>query len=78
MNSHKPERKEMVNSFQKAAPYLSIGYTLIGAILLFGFIGYKLDEWLEKSPLFLIIGLFFGFFLGLYRMIKVINELERK
>ena len=69
--------RETVNAFQKAGPYLSIIYAFFGAIILFGFVGYKLDVYFGKSPLFLILGVFSGFGLGFYRMIKVVNDLER-
>lgn len=68
---------ESINAFQKAGPYLSIVYAFFGAIILFGFVGFKLDSYLDKRPLFLIIGVFSGFALGFYRLIKVVKDLER-
>lgn len=69
---------EIAKAFQKAAPYLSIVYTFFGSIIIFGYLGYWLDGKWNKSPLFLIIGVFLGFALGMYNMIRVITELERK
>lgn len=78
MKKQKPKKvNEAVSSFQKASPYLNIVYSLFGGIILFGYAGYSLDEYLQKRPLFLIIGVFTGFLLGFYRMIKVIKDLER-
>ena len=68
---------ETTSAFQKAAPYLNIVYSLFGGIILFGYGGYKLDEYLGKRPLFLIMGVFIGFMLGFYRMIKVVKDLDR-
>ena len=68
---------ETVSAFQKAAPYLNIVYTFFGSIILFGYGGYLLDEWLDRAPVFLISGVFLGFGLGFYRMIKVVKDLER-
>ena len=68
---------ETVNAFQKASPYLSIIYSFFGAIILFGYVGHYLDQHFEKQALFLILGVFTGFGLGFYRMIKVIKDLER-
>lgn len=69
--------REATSAFQKAAPYLNIVYSFFGGIILFGYAGYKLDEYLDKRPLFLIIGVFTGFILGFYRMIKVVKDLDR-
>ncbi len=68
---------ETTSAFQKAAPYLNIVYSLFGGIILFGYAGYKLDAYLDKRPLFLIIGVFTGFILGFYRLIKVVKDLDR-
>ena len=78
MKNQKPKQvDETVSAFQKASPYLNIVYSLFGGIILFGYAGYALDDYFQKRPLFLIIGVFTGFFLGFYRMIKVIKDLER-
>lgn len=74
----KSETKEITNAYQKAAPYLNVVYSFFGGIIFFGYLGYWLDEKLQQRSLFLIAGVFLGFALGLYRMVKVINELERK
>ncbi|MEJ2054379.1 MAG: AtpZ/AtpI family protein [Calditrichaceae bacterium] len=66
------------NAFRKAEPYLNIGYTLIGSILFFGYVGYLVDKWTDLKPIFLIIGLFIGLFGGFYNMIKVIQKADRK
>lgn len=69
--------RETASSFQKAAPYLNIVYSFFGGIILFGYGGYLLDDYLDKRPLFLIIGVFTGFILGFYRLIKVVKDLDR-
>lgn len=68
---------EANRSFRKAAPYLNIGYTLAGGILLFAYIGYLIDEKTQQAPLFLVLGVFLGFGLGFYNMIKVLKNLDR-
>lgn len=74
----KPSKNDDRNAFRKAGPYLNIGYTLFGSILFFAYIGYLVDNWSGKKPLFLIIGLFLGLFGGFYNMIKVLQRLDRK
>jgi F0F1-type ATP synthase assembly protein I len=45
-------------------------YTLIGAILLFGAIGYALDWWLQTGHKFLLGGLLLGIIVGFYELAK--------
>ena len=75
----KPEDKNQIQSaYSKAGPFLNIGYFFIGGIGLFGYIGYKLDKYLEFKVLFLLLGLFLGLSLGFYNLFKVISNLENK
>ena len=48
------------------------GYTIIGAILLCGGIGYALDSWRGTSPWFLVGGLFLGIIVGFYGLAKTV------
>jgi F0F1-type ATP synthase assembly protein I len=47
-------------------------YTLIGAIVGLGGVGYALDRWLASSPWFLIGGLMLGIVVGFYELIKAV------
>ncbi len=79
--NHKPKRNvipELQKAFQKAAPYLSIVYVMMGGVLFFGYIGNYLDQKWHSSPLGIIIGVFLGFALGLYNMLKVLQQINRK
>lgn len=53
---------------QKGGPAAAASYALIGAILLFGAVGYGLDEWLGTSPWGLIGGLAVGLAVGFYQL----------
>ena len=49
----------------RAAPIAAVSYTLIGAIILFGLIGYGIDRWRGgSSHAFLLIGLLVGIVVG--------------
>ncbi len=48
------------------------GYTLIGAIMLLGGIGYAIDAWRGTSPWFLLGGLLLGIVVGLYELAKTV------
>ena len=59
-------------NIRRSGPAASAGYALVGAILLFGGIGYAVDSWLATSPWFLIAGLFLGIVVGFYELAKVV------
>jgi len=46
------------------------GYTLIGAIVMLGGIGYAVDAWRGTAPVFLIVGLALGLIVGFYELAK--------
>lgn len=46
-------------------------YTLIGAIVLLGGLGYGLDQWQGTSPWGTLGGLLLGIVVGFYELIKV-------
>lgn len=71
-------QKENNSVFSKAGPYLNIGYFFIGSISLFGFLGYKADQYFNSKVLFLLLGLFSGLALGFYNMFKLLAQLEKK
>jgi len=56
----------------KAGPIAAASYTLIGAILLLGLIGYSIDRWRGTSPWFLIGGLLLGIIVGFVDLAKVV------
>ena len=47
-------------------------YTLIGAILLFGGLGYLIDRWRATSPWGLLGGLLLGLVVGFYELAKTV------
>ena len=57
---------------------MSASYTLIGAILILGAIGYFIDKWQDTSPVFLLIGLLLGIIVGFYEIAKTIWAKPKK
>jgi F0F1-type ATP synthase assembly protein I len=47
-------------------------YTLIGAIILLGGIGYMVDRWQGTDPWFLLGGLLLGVIVGFYELAKAV------
>ncbi|MBI3048177.1 MAG: AtpZ/AtpI family protein [Acidobacteria bacterium] len=56
----------------KSGPAAMVSYTLIGAIVLLGGIGYAIDEWRGTSPWFLLGGLLLGLIVGFYELAKAL------
>jgi F0F1-type ATP synthase assembly protein I len=54
----------------QAGPAAGASYTLIGAIVLLGGIGYGLDYWRGTSPWFLVGGLLLGVAVGMWELAK--------
>jgi F0F1-type ATP synthase assembly protein I len=55
---------------RESGPAASASYTLIGAIILLGGIGYVLDKWLNTAPYLLLGGLLIGIIVGFYELAK--------
>jgi F0F1-type ATP synthase assembly protein I len=59
-------------NLRRAGPAAVAGYSLIGAIVLLGGIGYGLDAWQGTSPWFLLSGLLLGIIVGFYELAKTV------
>lgn len=59
-------------NLRRSGPAVVAGYTLIGAIALFGGAGYALDAWRGTSPWFLVSGLLLGVVVGFYELAKLV------
>ncbi len=64
--------RALQNSAEQAGPAAGAGYTLIGAILLLGGIGYAVDSWQGTTPWFLLGGLLLGVVVGMYELAKTV------
>jgi ATP synthase protein I len=62
--------KSLQENVTRAGPAAAASYSLIGAILLLGGIGYAVDSWQGTSPWGLIIGLLLGIVVGFYELVK--------
>jgi F0F1-type ATP synthase assembly protein I len=64
--------KAFQDNVRRAGPAAVAGYSLIGAIILFGAIGYAIDFWRDSSPWFLLGGLLLGLIVGFYELAKTV------
>jgi F0F1-type ATP synthase assembly protein I len=53
---------------QRGGPAAAASYSLIGAIVLFGGVGYAVDRWLGWAPWGLLTGLGVGLVVGFYQL----------
>ena len=59
------------------ASHLTLGFEFSVSIALFGVLGWFLDRWtgmLETFPVFLLVGVFLGLGLGIYRLQLKLNQ----
>jgi F0F1-type ATP synthase assembly protein I len=66
--------RSLQENVTRAAPAMAASYALIGAILLFGALGYAIDRWRGTAPWFLLAGLTLGVVVGFYELIKTTNR----
>ena len=59
-------------SAQRAGTVAAASYTLIGAIIFLGGLGYFADRWLGTDPWLLVVGLIFGIIVGFYELARVV------
>jgi len=59
-------------NIRRSGPAAAASYTLVGAILLLGGIGFLLDQWFTTSPWFLLGGLLLGMVVGFYEIAKAV------
>lgn len=57
---------------RKSGEAAGASYGLLGAILLFGALGYGFDAWQGTSPSGLIVGLLLGIVVGFYGLAKAV------
>lgn len=65
-----------VQSFQdnvsRSGPAAQASYTLIGAVVVLGGIGYAVDHWRGTAPWGVFTGLLLGFVVGFYELVKTV------
>ena len=64
--------KAFQENVERSGPAAGASYTLIGAIILLGGIGYAVDRWRGTSPWFTLAGLLMGIVVGFYELARTI------
>jgi F0F1-type ATP synthase assembly protein I len=55
----------------------SLGITLAAVMCLFAYLGYRIDLWLQSSPIGLIAGCLVGLAAGMTYVIRKVSEISR-
>jgi F0F1-type ATP synthase assembly protein I len=71
-------QKPPSGSLRQAAFAYSLPFTLVVPPVVMGAIGYGLDRWFHKLPLFTIILGFIGFGVGLRDILKAASKMDKK
>jgi F0F1-type ATP synthase assembly protein I len=64
--------KQLQRNAERAGPAAGASYTLIGAIILLGGLGYAIDYWRGTSPWFLVGGFVLGVAVGMWELSKTV------
>jgi F0F1-type ATP synthase assembly protein I len=70
--SFKRSAQSLQDNVRRAGPAAGASYTLIGAIVLLGGLGYAVDQWRGTAPWGLFVGLTLGLIVGFYELAKVV------
>ena len=68
--SYSRAARSLQDNAMRAGTAAGASYSLIGAIILFGGLGYLVDRWRGTAPWFLIGGLLLGIVVGFYELVK--------
>ena len=63
--------KALQDNVVRSGPVAGASYSLIGALILLGGIGYGIDQWRGTSPWFLLGGLVLGMVVGFYELVRI-------
>lgn len=66
--------KALQENVTRAAPAAAAAYSMVGALLLLGALGYGIDRWAGTEPWGVLIGLLLGMVVGFYELVKSVNR----
>ena len=68
--SYSKAAESLQDNASRSGSAAAVSYTLVGAIILLGGLGYGFDLWRGTSPWGVFIGLMLGIVVGFYELIK--------
>lgn len=76
MNDKKKEQEENADAIRKSSMAYAAAISLFVTVAIFLGIGWLIDRWLGKSPLFLVIGVILGAAIGLYEFYRLAMKIS--
>jgi len=64
--------QQLQENAERAGPAAGASYTLIGALVVLGGLGYAIDAWRGTSPWFLVGGLVLGIVVGMWELARTV------
>lgn len=64
--------------YRDFAPYLSLGFQLAAAVLMFFFAGWWIDSTYDTAPVFQLLGILVGFAGGLVKFLRTVSGLNKQ
>ena len=66
--------KVFQDNVNRAGPAATASYSLVGAIVVFGGLGYAADRWFGSAPWGAFSGLMLGLVVGFYELVKAVRR----
>ena len=66
--------KVFQDNVNRAGPAASASYSLVGAIVVLGGLGYAADRWFGSAPWGAFVGLMLGLVVGFYELVKSVRR----
>ena len=66
--------EELQNNLDRSEHQIFASYGLVGAIVLFGALGFLADRLSGSAPRYLIVGLVVGIVVGFYSLVKTVQR----
>jgi len=73
-HSQKSSPKPLTEVYREIAPYLNISSFFLAAIILFAWIGYRLDKVWDSEPWGLVFGAIIGIVVGFYNFFRTVSR----
>jgi hypothetical protein len=74
-DSADPSRKPKLNQYNNYLKYSGLGLQLLATLLVCGWVGHKIDGWLDmKYPVFMLVLGFAGFAGSIYQLYRSVNK----
>ena len=71
-------KQSSISLVGELAPYLSLGSQLTVTILIIGAVGWWLDQRFGTSPMWIVVCLIIGVFIGMYNLLRTLSALSKR